>query len=185
MNVAPLFSRIRLRRPAAMGNARSRRWTLKAQCSVVALIVGIAAPAFAAWAFQNGGLQDLSTGLVWSQSQYQETNSWWTFDVAPQRAANYVTYDLNGDAYSDWRLPRVKELQTAIANGTLNQVLPRDAVGIPLFYTTFFYQTSEMRGKQHWVVDVVFDPVTGQVIGGGRAWLTRPGGWSDLYFVRP
>ena len=190
MNFTPLFSRVRPHVPAAIGKPGCRPWALKVQCLIVALVFGIAAPALAAWIVQNGGLQDLSTGLVWSQSQYQETGSFWTLGVVGQRAANYVTYDrdINGNVtatYADWRLPTVKELQKAIANGTINQVIPRDAEGNPIFYTSFYYPTSEMRGKKYWVVRVEFDAATGQVIGGGETMLVTKESWFDAYFVRP
>ena len=154
------------------------------------LLVAAALPALADWANQNGGLQDLSTGLVWSPSQTQATGSWWSWTGAKARAADYVTHDYDeaGNViatYSDWRLPTVKELQTAISNGTMNQLVPRNADGSAALYYGVEVWSSESRGNKAWTVTVIRDKASGDVIGGGEATLWLKGSGFESFFVRP
>jgi hypothetical protein len=152
-------------------------------------LLAAAAPARADWAYQNGGLQDLSTGLVWSRSQAGQTGSWWTWPTSQTNAANYVThdYDAAGNViatYSDWRVATIKELQVAIQNGTINQLIPRNAQGGPLYYGSVYLWSSESRGTKGWAVNVVIDS-SGQVTGGGQPVLFLKGSGFDVFFVRP
>src|SRR5688572_7652441 len=64
------------------------------------------------WRFEEGGLKDLNTGLVWSQSFQERTGSLWTYEPAVNQANNLVE-----GGYDDWRLPTQGELQEAAAHG--------------------------------------------------------------------
>jgi hypothetical protein len=142
------------------------------------LLLAAAVPVLADWANQNGGLQDLSTGLVWSRSQAHETGSWWSWDRAVTNAANYSVTDGSG-TYSDWRMPTVSELKTAIINGTLTEVSLRDGHQ-PHDGRVW---SSEKRGNKGWAVYAVRDD-SGQVID-ARAELHLKGSGFEVHFVRP
>jgi hypothetical protein len=161
-----------------------RRW--RGALALIGLVAA-ASPVLADWAFQNGGQQDLSTGLVWSQSQAAETGSWWTWPTSQTNAANYVTHDYDASGtviatYADWRVPTVAELQTAIANGTMNQLVPRDP---PLYAGSSYVWSSQSRGNKGWAVRVVRDETTGDVVAGGEAVLFLKGSGFEVFFVRP
>lgn len=139
-------------------------------CGLVAACFGsvAASPAHAAWTWEQGGLLDGSTGLVWSQSHRAETGSWWSWNGAKTRAANYVVA-----TYDDWRVPTVKELQTAIANGTMKLAKP-SAGGL---------WSSEARGNKAWWVSLEFNNL-GEVDGGGVAKLSLKDSGFEVLFVR-
>ena len=149
-------------------------------CGLVAACFGsvAASPAHAAWTWEKGGLLDGSTGLVWSQSQVAETGSLWTWNGAKTRAANYVVSerDTAGNVvatYDDWRVPTVKELQTAIANGTMKLAKP-SAGGL---------WSSEARGNKAWWVSLEFNNL-GEVDGGGVAKQSLKDSGFEVLFVR-
>ena len=149
-------------------------------CGLVAACFGsvAASPAHAAWTWEQGGLLDGSTGLVWSQSQIKETGSLWTWNGAKTRAADYVVA-----TYDDWRVPTVKQLQTAIANGTIDLLLPKDALGDPLHYGEVWLWSSEGRGIWGWAVRVKINGL-GEVVGGGDKKLSLKDSGFDVFFVR-
>jgi Protein of unknown function (DUF1566) len=119
--------------------------------------------AHAQWAYDDGGLKDLTTGLVWSESLGELTGSWWTWGGASDAAKAYSVneYDANGNViatFDDWRLPTRQELATAATTGTLQLLLPgsknyywEPAPGAVTFWT------SERKGKDAYVVDVYYD----------------------------
>ena len=150
-------------------------------CGLVAACFGsvAASPAHAAWTWEQGGLLDGSTGLVWSQSQAKETGSWWTWDGAKTRAANYAVA-----TYDDWRVPTVKQLQTAIANGTIALLIPKNAQGGPLYKGKVYLWSSESRGNKGWAVSLEINDLGG-VVGGGEAKLFLKDSGFDVFFVRP
>lgn len=147
-----------------------------------------AGPARADWTWAEGGLLDLSTGLAWSQSQAGETGSWWTWNGAATRAAGYVVneFDDAGNVvatYDDWRVPTVKELQTAIANGTIEWLIPRNEFGGPIYGGKVWLWSSESRGTKGWAVSLEVNAL-GEVIGGGEARLFLKGSGFDVFLVR-
>jgi hypothetical protein len=143
--------------------------------ATAALLLGIAGNAWAAWT--SGGYQDPATGLIWSGSYGRQTGSWWTWGTAQQKAADYVASDATG-TYSDWRVPTVKELQTAIQDGTFGQ-LPLGPYG-----GTVYLWSSESRGNKGWAVSITVD-ANGAVVGGGQPVLFLKGSGFDVHFVRP
>jgi hypothetical protein len=148
--------------------------------ALVGLLVGIAVPALAAWTL--GGYQDPATGKVWSPSLYAQTGgSWSTWPWAAQHAADYVSTDGTG-SYSDWRLPTVKELQTAVADGTINTLLPRNPDGSVITLAPLW--TSETRGNKAWSVHIIVDPNTQQISGWSTVLGSKGDAW-DAYFIRP
>lgn len=150
-------------------------------CGLVAACFGslAASPAHAAWTWEKGGLLDGSTGLVWSQSQAKETGSWWTWDTSKTRAANYAVA-----TYDDWRVPTVKQLQTAISNGTIALLIPKNAQGGPLYYGKVYLWSSESRGNRGWAVSLDINNL-GEVVGGGEAKLFLKDSGFEVFFVRP
>jgi hypothetical protein len=92
----------------------TRRKFLAASVSSFALTLGLARRARAnvgAWAQQQGGSQDLQTGLVWLDYTLL-SGSIVTFPYAISEAA---IFDYNG--YNDWRVPTLDEMLTAWDNG--------------------------------------------------------------------
>jgi subtilisin-like proprotein convertase family protein len=62
-------------------------------------------------------MQDVATGLVWSQRFLAATGSTWSYSAAAGHATNLVE-----GGQDDWRLPTAAELQEAAAHGVLNHV---------------------------------------------------------------
>jgi subtilisin-like proprotein convertase family protein len=70
------------------------------------------------WIAADGGLKDVSSGLVWSQ-RFLQNESWGlsTYDGAAQHSSALVE-----GGYDDWRLPTAAELQEAASHGILNHI---------------------------------------------------------------
>jgi hypothetical protein len=150
------------------------------------VVVALATQAARAdWAYKEGGLKDLSTGLVWSESLTELTDSWWTWDGARNLAANYSV-----DGYADWRLPTRNELLTATDNGTIQLLLP-GSTGYPFVppgedvWSVNFW-TSERKGNKAYAVQVFYD-VDGVIVGRQVILLDagRYGFAIDAFMVRP
>ena len=136
-----------------------------------------------------GGYVQPSTGVVWSQSHKGETGSWATWPYAKARAADYQVVDSdaagNSTLYSDWRLPTIAELQAAIADGTIEQLIPRNSLGRPRYHGKVYTWSSESRSKKFaWAVTLLID-ADGRVIGGGEPVLFGTSSAFDIWFVRP
>jgi hypothetical protein len=133
------------------------------------------------WAETEGGLKDLSTGLVWGPSITSVYETWATWDWALGKAANYEV-----GVYGDWRLPTRSEMLEAVDNGTMDLVLwyypgiwnydpnagKRDLV----------FWTSERKGNKAYVV--VVRVAYGEVIT-GYVELWPKGSGCDALMVRP
>lgn len=157
------------------------RWT----AALLALVLCASTPtsAFA----DEGGTKD-SAGLVWSRSQKVETGSWWNWDQAYGNAANYAVSDVDplGQSafYDDWRLATVKELQRAIADGTMNTIVPRTPEG-PYYYDILIW-SADARGSSAWTVLVKRQDVSPwDVTGGGEATFRKKNSlYTEVFFVR-
>ncbi len=72
------------------------------------LAIGWITPVVEAHVFQEGGLEDLNTGLVWSRSQIDEQGVLYTWSGAQVSASRYAVsdYDAAGQPvlYDDWRM---------------------------------------------------------------------------------
>ena len=111
----------------------TRRKFLVQSASSLAVALGAAGLAKAAvggWAQQQGGSQDLQTGLVWLDftNLRQDIGS---FPYATTSAANFPFIPNANppytNPYDDWRLPTLAEMSTAFSDGiSLN-----DALGMP------------------------------------------------------
>jgi hypothetical protein len=147
--------------------------------AALALLVAVAGATAVARA--DSFYQDPNTGLLWSESLTQLTDSWWTWDQAMSLAANYT-----GGGYSDWRLPTRVELLTAASNGTLHTILQFGAANYPIVppgYARFW--TSERKGNKAYALEVFFDN-QGTLLSWQMVLLeVRPGGWAiDAFMVR-
>jgi hypothetical protein len=106
----------------------TRRKFLVHSASTLALTLGagrLAKAAVGGWAQQQGGSQDLQTGLVWLDF----TNLSEDIATLPQTITNaasfpYLPYT---NAYDDWRLPTLAEMNTAFSDG----ISMNDAQGLP------------------------------------------------------
>ena len=76
---------------------------------------------------ENGTVSDLATGLMWQQADEGFMYDW-------ENALLYAE-NLNLAAYSDWRLPNAKELQSIVDYSRSPQTSDSPAVD-PIFYTT-------------------------------------------------
>jgi hypothetical protein len=107
---------------------------------------------------EEAGTKD-STGLVWSQSQRVEADSWFSWEAARVRAREYTAWDIDAEGeptlYRDWRLPTIEELRGAIEDGTMNLLVPRTPLG-PYYYSVEIWAQDNHRG-QAWTVLVVRD----------------------------
>jgi hypothetical protein len=161
---------------------RSKRIPRSPSLMAVALVLSVVARDVSA---EDGGTKD-STGLVWSQSQALETGSWWTWTGATTRAASYAVWDLNANGnpvlYDDWRLPTIAEIRTAIQDGTMNLLVPRTPEGPYYFEGTIW--ALETKGNKAYVVQVLRDRFTWDVIGGGSTDLWLKGSACESFFVR-
>jgi hypothetical protein len=140
----------------------------------VAAVLGLAGRAWADWT--AGGYQDPATGKVWTGSYARQTGSWSTWAWAQQQAADYTSTDSSG-TYTDWRVPTVAELQTAISDGTFGQ--------LPLGYygPTCLLWSSQWKGNKAWAVRITVD--ANGTVGGGQAVLVSKGDAYDVHFIRP
>lgn len=103
--------------------------------SALALTLGagrLAKAAVGGWAQQQGGSQDLQTGLVWldfSNLQHEIGS----LDYATTSAADFPLIPVTPpivpytNAYDDWRLPTLSEMSRAFSDG----VSLNDAQGVP------------------------------------------------------
>lgn len=145
-----------------------------------------------AWAVpvgaEEGGYVDPATGLVWSPSMREVTDSWWTWDGSQALAASTGVWDVDAFGvptfYDDWRVPTVKELQKAVADGTIQALLPRNPDGSLMYHGTVYLWSSESRGNKGWAVSVVIDK-NGNVTGGGKAIVAMKDSALDVFLVRP
>ncbi len=107
---------------------------------VVGCILTVASPALGQqWELTEGGLKDLETGLVWGPNLRNVLGYFPTWNEAQDTAAGYVGYDDNGIAYDDWRVPTAEELQAAIQDNTMDQLVllsPPGAVTNLLLWTS-------------------------------------------------
>lgn len=94
----------------------TRRKFLVQTGSTLAVSLGAAqlaqAAAVGGWAQQQGGSQDLQTGLVWLDWTLAN-GSIWSYSGAGTQAAAYTT----ADGFTGWRLPTRAEMTTAISDG--------------------------------------------------------------------
>jgi hypothetical protein len=60
---------------------------------------------------------DLATGLLWSSSAVGRTHSYWDRPASARLCA-----DLVEGGHSDWRLPTIKEIQTAASHDAIHHV---------------------------------------------------------------
>jgi hypothetical protein len=133
------------------------------------------------WSETEGGLKDLSTGLVWGPSITSLYDTWTTWSWAKSKAADFAVGE-----YDDWRLPSRSEMLTAIDNGTLTMIL--------LYYPGIWnydpdaakrdlvFWTSDRRGNKAYVV---FVRVEYGVAKSGRVELWAQGSGCDALMVRP
>lgn len=124
------------------------------------------------WAWEEGGLKDRSTGIVWGVSLWKETGSMWTWDGAMWAAENWVwnEYDESGNVtatYDDWRVPTIEEFATAANNGTLDVAYGRGGT-VGMGYAIDGPWTANSKGNKAYIivfdVTTTFDPVTGERI---------------------
>jgi transposase len=89
----------------------------------------------------------------------------------------------------DWRMPSVEELQTAIANGTINNVLPRYPDGtikiIAPGGSCDLPTSQKSKGNKAYFVRIFTDPTGTQVIGGGAVNMFSKRFAADGIIVRP
>jgi len=125
----------------------TRRKFLVQSASSLALVLGasrLAKAAVGAWAQQQGGSQDLQTGLVWLDSTLSTGN----IASYPQAISRSAAFD-NG--FNDWRLPTVSEMTTACSDGiSLNCPLSGAPGGTNLWWSS---ETAK-GGNYAYAVDV-------------------------------
>jgi hypothetical protein len=124
----------------------NRRNFLLGSASALSLSLVVPRPASAAvgaWASQQGGSQDLQTGIVWldySLVDYKEPNYWEVLDKAAS---------LDYGTYTDWRVPTLNEMTAAVDHG-----LPQNC---PLWGSTdvsYFWWSSTKKGNKAYGVDM-------------------------------
>jgi hypothetical protein len=136
---------------------------------------------------EEGGYKDPATRLVWSPSILSLGDTLSTWDWADTYyAPNYAVWDVNASGvltyYDDWRLPTVKELQKAIADGTIEAVNRSQAYTYTT--STYLFWSSDSKGTKAYAVSVKFD-ATGHVTGGGQAVNLNKASAIDAFLVRP
>lgn len=157
---------------------------LLTSCAAIILVLSCS-QAFA----EEGGYKDPNTGKVWVRSPHSASD--WISAV--MFAANLGVWDLNSQGvmtyYDDWRLPTVAELQTAIANGTIQWINQNN--GDYMRTGRFSYWTSTTQGKNKaYMVWVQFNSL-GEVVvsqsGQSEAVLQKPGfgAYIGAFIVRP
>jgi len=139
---------------------------------------------------EEGGYKDTATGKVWLESiRGFPGGGVDDFLYCRSFAAAFNIWDVNTSGvptlYDDWRLPTVKEMQDAIANGTLQHV--NQNANYKYSNVNFGFHTSDVKGSKNWVVWVQFGP-NGEVIGNSVPELRpyKPTAlWSSAYMIRP
>lgn len=134
----------------------------------------------------EGGYKDPSTGKVWVRSPHSAAD----WQSATMFAANLGVWDLNSQGvmtyYDDWRLPTVSELQTAIANGTIQWINQNN--GDYMRTGRFSYWTSTRRGSSAYMVWVQFNS-NGEVVvsqsGQSEPVNLKWGAYIGSFIVRP
>jgi hypothetical protein len=153
----------------------TRRTFLAASVSAFALTLGVARRARAnvgAWAQQQGGSQDLQTGLVWlDYSLLEATDVTWPYAI--NTAANFVY-----EGYNGWRVPTLAEMLTACDHG-IDLYCPLENGPGPdgdLWWSS----TTNRSGKYAYAVDLTTGTDQLVLIG------AKPGSFSALFgmFVR-
>lgn len=86
----------------------------------------------------NGTISDLATGLMWQKADDGKGRDW-------QEALSYAE-NLNLAAYSDWRLPNAKELQSIVDYTRSPQTTQSPAIN-PVFETTEIKNTKGELGQ--------------------------------------
>ena len=141
----------------------------------------------------EGGYID-PNGLVWSQTLYDIDGTVTDWKWAQTYAANYSIWDMDefGEPtlYDDWRIPTVKELQRAVSDGTLNNVLARNPDGTfaNMLPGSNHFPSSEAKGNTAYYVTVIVNDSNTQVIGGGEVatWGVKSGKrLGNAIMVRP
>lgn len=157
---------------APLGDSLMRRiFTL-----AVVVLAALASVALAT----EGGYKDPATGKIWSQSLTQMTGGISDYTWALSYAANYSVTE-NNVVYSDWRLPKVAELQQAVADGTIQTL---NLAGPYVVTSTRAFWTTESKGNKQWAVFINFD-ATGHVISSNAQLVLRNGSFLDFYMIRP
>jgi hypothetical protein len=149
--------------------------------ALLALFLGLVANV--AHAQVGGGTPD-THGVIWSPSQVGATGSYWTWTAASRRAADYVRTDATG-TYSDWELPTIAEVQWALADGTLQWLIPLNADGTAMYGSVPVW-TSQTKGQKAYAVRLFVDPPTGLIdySRSGQVELLSKTSWGEAFFVR-
>lgn len=139
-----------------------KTFRLRRFLGVIAAILGVGALAVAAdptlppgacafedagWVTADGGCKDLAAGLVWSAS-YDELYG----ASLPWSMANAYCNNLTEGGFSDWRLPRPAEIQTAFLHNIMDPdyTLPPPYIGVDHHLPTLYALTwtSQTKGNK-------------------------------------
>jgi hypothetical protein len=163
-----------------------------------------AAPAAApaqTYAFADGGLKDLNTGLIWDGSiaTIAHTAANWTY--ANTYAANY-TVTIGGVTYDDWRLPTLAEMQQATANPDLMTELfdrwnPEGSLDGAVYTESanLYFTSTVAKGSDYYAVPITIGmwfqpgsnvPVKTVFVSAGTPEATNKSfSYRDAFMVRP
>ena len=129
----------------------TRRRFLVQTGSTLAATLGAAqlakAASVAGWLQQQGGSQDLQTGLVWLDWT-RENGSLWNHAGAVDQAAKCVF-----GGYSDWRLPTRAEMTAAVSH-QISQNCPLGGVATALFLWWSSTLGNTQGGKGAYAMDL-------------------------------
>jgi hypothetical protein len=140
------------------------------------------------WAIE-GGTKDPITGLVWSPSQTALNGSTLTWKSSVNYAANYVNSDVNAQGiqttYSDWRMPTLAEMITALDNGTIQAANKVYGFKAPAEATTVkYFWTLDGRGAKASVVGITFDD-QGNIVSYTSILMSKKEVINGAFMVRP
>lgn len=159
--------------------------TLMALCAL-ALVV---AATNSSRGIEGGFIDAGGTGLVWSPSQSSLNGSMLNWTASVSFAANYSNIDTNlqgvSTTYSDWRLPTLAELTTAIDNGTIQSVNLFMGFKAPTGKTkTMNFWVADNKASKAWAMAITFDD-QGHITARSPVQLSKKTIACGGYMVRP